>query len=116
MADDNMDMDSRKRKAEEITASADDAADASAAKKPKLEEGSCDRLQPITRVHFLFKTRSHPKNFCIAAAEPGDHLHAVRKQIEFYFSDSNYPRDRHLLEKASENNGCILFPLWTAQT
>jgi lupus La protein len=31
----------------------------------------------------------------------------LKKQLEFYFSDSNFPRDRFLRSKAAENDGCI---------
>ena len=34
----------------------------------------------------------------------------IQKQIEFYFSDSNYPRDKFLRSLAAQNEeGCILF-------
>lgn len=36
----------------------------------------------------------------------------LKQQIEFYFSDSNYPRDKFLRAKAAENDGCtrLLMP------
>jgi hypothetical protein len=30
----------------------------------------------------------------------------IRKQVEFYFSDSNYPRDKFMLDVAGKNDGC----------
>jgi len=30
----------------------------------------------------------------------------VLKQVEFYFSDSNFPRDRFLKDLANKNEGC----------
>ena len=40
-----------------------------------------------------------------AKAEPAK----VKKQVEFYFSDSNFPRDKFLRTEASKDpDGCIL--------
>jgi hypothetical protein len=37
-------------------------------------------------------------------------LDTVRKQVEFYFSDSNYPKDKFLRSQAAQNDeGCIFF-------
>lgn len=33
-------------------------------------------------------------------------LSQVKKQVEFYFSDSNYPRDKFMKETAEKNDGC----------
>lgn len=35
---------------------------------------------------------------------------SIRKQVEFYFSDSNYPKDKFLRSQAAQNDqGCIFF-------
>ena len=33
-------------------------------------------------------------------------LRNVLQQVEFYFSDSNYPKDKFLRGKAAENDDC----------
>ena len=38
-------------------------------------------------------------------------LDAVAKQLEFYFSNSNYPRDKFLRKAAAENDGCVFLPM-----
>lgn len=37
--------------------------------------------------------------------------HKLKKQIEFYFSNSNYPRDKFLRGVAAQNNGCVPIPV-----
>jgi len=39
-------------------------------------------------------------------AKRGELLKAVLRQVEFYFSDSNYPKDKFLRTKAAENDDC----------
>lgn len=45
----------------------------------------------------------------MAATLTEEQTQALKKQIEFYFSDSNYPRDKFMRTTAAENNGRILF-------
>jgi len=35
----------------------------------------------------------------------------IKAQLQFYFSDSNYPRDKFLRAKAAEGDGCASLPL-----
>eukprot|EP00029_Vermamoeba_vermiformis_P009980 TRINITY_DN514_c0_g2_i1.p1 TRINITY_DN514_c0_g2~~TRINITY_DN514_c0_g2_i1.p1 ORF type:complete len:333 (+),score=140.51 TRINITY_DN514_c0_g2_i1:37-999(+) len=43
----------------------------------------------------------------MAATLTEEQTQALKKQIEFYFSDSNYPRDKFMRTTAAENNGQI---------
>ncbi len=45
----------------------------------------------------------------MAATLTDEQTQALKKQIEFYFSDSNYPRDKFMRITAAENNGRILY-------
>lgn len=107
MADDNMDMDSRKRKLDDITPGEEDTAE-TASKKVKVDDGAlfCQfpclspcKVNLITLIIPFMCTAS-------GSDDATDKILAIRKQIEFYFSDSNLPRDRHLLELYQQNNGC----------
>lgn len=40
---------------------------------------------------------------------PSDLAEKIKKQVEFYFGDSNYPRDRFMKETAEKNDGCTYY-------
>jgi len=50
----------------------------------------------------------------MAATLTDDQTQALKKQIEFYFSDSNYPRDKFMRITAAENNGRILYKYYSS--
>lgn len=42
-----------------------------------------------------------------AASEQTATAKAIRRQVEYYFSDANYTKDRFMQDTAAKNNGCI---------
>ncbi|KAJ3020120.1 hypothetical protein HKX48_001313 [Thoreauomyces humboldtii] len=45
----------------------------------------------------------------VSSSRPGHAAEAIRHQIEFYFSDENFPKDKHLQELTTRHKGWVPF-------
>jgi hypothetical protein len=43
------------------------------------------------------------------SSEEFDRWSRIKRQVEYYFGEDNYPRDKYLLQVAADNGGCAFY-------